>query len=183
MFMISTFYKSLFKCIFLCACFTLFLSSCSTRQVVQSNAKIVYLENQLGIDITPQKDPVSLYSAAANWLGVPYRFGGYSKKGIDCSGLTVFLFRQVYQIELERRSADIYKQNCTRIHQLSNLRPGDLVFFCTGKKRRINHVGIYLKNNQFIHASTRGGVRVDDLRDTYYRKTFYRAGRLRTRFL
>ncbi len=124
-----------------------------------------------------------LFSAAAQWLGVPYRYGGYSTKGIDCSGLTVHLFSQVYQIELERRSADIYRENCTRIRQLSKLRSGDLLFFCTGKKNKINHVGIYLKDNKFIHASTRQGVRVDDLRDAYYQQTLHRAGRLRMRFL
>ena len=101
------------------------------------------------------KDNHQLYVESAAWLGVPYRGGGNSKRGVDCSGLTSHLYKKVYHKKLKRNSDDQRTQDCHKVSK-RNLREGDLVFFHNGRKKRIaSHVGIYLKDNV--------GVRIEDL--------------------
>lgn len=134
--------------------------------------------SRLGITIS-KSDPLHLFLEAASWLGTPYRSGGQTKKGADCSGFTFSVYKEVYNKTISRSSSDMYHKDCVRIRSKSSLKSGDLVFFRTGRDKRINHVGIYLKDNRFIHSATRGGVQVNSLDETYYKKTFYRYGRLR----
>ena len=104
---------------------------------------------------------------SAAWLGVPYRGGGNSKRGVDCSGLTSHLYKKVYHKKLKRNSDDQRTQDCHKVSK-RNLREGDLVFFHNGRKKRIaSHVGIYLKDNKFIHASTSRGVIISSLNEDY----------------
>ena len=123
-------------------------------------------------------DNLKLYEEIKNWIGVPYRYGGNTSKGVDCSGFVVNVYKNVYGIKLQRSSELIYKKNCDKIKK-SKLQEGDLVFFKTGKKKRINHVGIYLKNGKFVHTSTSRGVIISSLDEDYYRKNFMQAGRVR----
>ena len=123
-------------------------------------------------------DNIKLYEEIKNWIGVPYRYGGNTSKGVDCSGFVVNVYKNVYRIKLQRSSELIYKKNCDKIKK-SKLQEGDLVFFKTGKKKRINHVGIYLKNGKFVHTSTSRGVIISSLDEDYYRKNFMQAGRVR----
>lgn len=123
-------------------------------------------------------DNIKLYEEIKNWIGVPYRYGGNTSKGVDCSGFVVNVYKNVYGIKLQRSSELIYKKNCVKIKK-SKLQEGDLVFFKTGKKKRINHVGIYLKNGKFVHTSTSRGVIISSLDEDYYRKNFMQAGRVR----
>ncbi len=123
-------------------------------------------------------DNIKLYEEIKNWIGVPYRYGGNTSKGVDCSGFVVNVYKNVYGIKLQRSSELIYKKNCDKIKK-SKLQEGDLVFFKTGKKKRINHVGIYLKNGKFVHTSTSRGVIISSLDEDYYRKNFMQAGRVR----
>ena len=87
------------------------------------------------------------------------------------------VYQEVYGIKLNRNSAKILEQNCRPI-DLDDLREGDLVFFFTSDEERISHVGIYLKDNKFVHASSSRGVVVDDLRQNYYATHFHSAGRV-----
>jgi cell wall-associated NlpC family hydrolase len=112
---------------------------------------------------------------ASNYLGTPYRTGGTSSKGMDCSGLVFNVFRS-FGIALPRTSSaqSHFGQKVAR----SDLRPGDLVFFNTSG-RGVSHVGIYSGRGEFIHASTRSRrVRFDRLDNKYFRKRFVVARRV-----
>ena len=111
------------------------------------------------------------------WYGVPYHYGGTGKDGIDCSAFTCQLVSEVYNVrQLPRMSADQYK--ATRRIPKKDLREGDLVFFHTmGKGHKVTHVGVYLYNNRFVHASV-SGVQISDLGEGYYMKHYVGAGRV-----
>ena len=111
------------------------------------------------------------------WLGTRYRFGGESKKGIDCSGFTGVIYENVYKRSLPRDSRSMYKM--TNPISKEEMKEGDLVFFRI-RRGQVSHVGVYLGNNKFVHASTSSGVIVSDLREDYYRRYFYKAGRLKS---
>ena len=129
------------------------LSSCRTSAPRLDYQALARASILLGVDIN-MEDNHKLYLEAADWIGVPYRGGGDSKRGADCSGL-------VYQV---------YR----------NLREGDLVFFTSSRsKNKVAHVGIYLKNGKFIHSSTSKGVIVSNLNENYYTKHWISGGRIR----
>ena len=89
---------------------------------------------------------------------------------MDCSGLTCAIYKDVYNVQLSRRSADQLKKDCYRIRR-SKLQEGDLVFFTTpGSGKKCGHVGIYLKGDRFIHASTSRGVMVSSLNESFWDK-------------
>jgi len=111
-----------------------------------------------------------IVNTAKSYIGTPYRWGGTTKNGFDCSGLTMVTYR-VNGLNLPRVSRAQYRAG-TYISK-SKLRPGDLVFFATGGGRRVSHVGIYIGSNKFIHAPSRGkNVRVDSLSASYYKRTY-----------
>lgn len=154
------------------------LTSCSSTRNISGKEKIARLSGQLGFPVSPH-DNLKLYGEAAVWLGVPYKYGGNTKAGVDCSGLTCNIYRNVYRIKLERTVAEMYKKNCRKISR-RKLRPGDLVFFNTAKKRKsVSHVGIFLKRNVFIHATTSSGVRLNTLDDPYYKKCWIKGGKVK----
>lgn len=128
-------------------------------------------------------DNKKLYLEAQKWFGTPYRYGGNNTDGADCSGLVMQIFKTVFNIELERNSSAMMKKNCKEIKK-HKLKEGDLVFFATGNDRnRINHVGIYLKENKFIHTSSSRGVIISSMDEKYYIDKFYCAGRVLRRKL
>jgi cell wall-associated NlpC family hydrolase len=132
----------------------------------------------LGIEES-HKDNFELYKETASWLNTRHVEGGLSRSGIDCSGFVYVVYKNVYGIRLERSSSSIYKKNCRRISK-GRLKGGDLVFFNTsGSWFTINHVGIYLKDNKFVHTSTSKGVIVNSLEEEYYRKTWVCGGRVK----
>jgi len=147
-----------------------------------NNQTVARLSNQFGLRLT-QADNLSLYDACSGWLGVKYRNGGNTKKGVDCSGFAGIIYRQVYAIALERNSANILKKNCVPVSR-NNLREGDLVFFRTNSSSRSGiptHVGIYLKNGKFVHASSSKGVMVSNLSEPYFVRTWITGGRAKRR--
>jgi cell wall-associated NlpC family hydrolase len=107
---------------------------------------------------------------AKTFLGTPYRSGGTSYRGVDCSGLVFVVYRE-FEIPLPRTSLD--QSRTGEAVQLSALKPADLVFFKTSKRSSVTHVGVYAGGGKFVHASTGDRkVRMDDLDDSYYRKRF-----------
>ena len=133
-------------------------------------------ENILGFDFE-SNDDIELFIEAASWIGTPYKHAGNTKDGVDCSGLSAAIYKKLYSKILDRRSDGQYFYNCERISN-SDLKAGDLVFFKI-RGNSISHVGIYLKNNLFIHASVYRGVVVNDLDENYYKKYYFAAGRVK----
>lgn len=114
-----------------------------------------------------------LYRFVDSWMGVPHSTGGMDKSGIDCSGFTSILQSEIYNQSLPR----VASQMAVKVKRKyeDDLREGDLVFFdFEGKK--FSHVGVYLHNNKFVHASTSKGIIISDLKDPWYYKYFSRAG-------
>ena len=116
---------------------------------------------------------------AKQYLGTKYQFGGVSTKGIDCSGLVYVTYKKEHVL-LPRVSRQMALQGKTI--PLNKVKKGDLLFFSTGKKNRINHVGMVtkVKNNQvlFIHASTKRGVVISSMQEKYYKNKFVKAKRI-----
>jgi len=154
----------------------LFFSCSTSRHIEKNQSKEVY--DRLGLNKN-RKDNPALYAEAASWYHVPHVDGGTSRKGTDCSFLVYSIYKTVYHKTLERNSADMLHKNCKRISR-KKLKEGDLVFFSTGKsKTNISHVGIYLKDNKFVHTSTSKGVNISDLDEDYYRRVWVCGGRVR----
>jgi murein DD-endopeptidase / murein LD-carboxypeptidase len=116
----------------------------------------------------------TLFAAIEKWWGTRYRYGGATEKGIDCSAYTGTLVHQVFGLVLARTARDQYA-NCIKLEK-EELLQGDLVFFNT--RGGISHVGLYLGNGYFTHASTSIGVTISNLSETYWNKKFVRGGRL-----
>lgn len=154
------------------------LSSCRTSAPTYNYKELAKAAIKLGIDID-MTDNHHLYVEASKWIGVPYRIGGNTQRGTDCSGMTSQIYKKVYKTKLSR-SSDQQKNEDTRRVSKRNLREGDLVFFSSPRSRRkVAHVGIYLKNNKFIHASTSRGVIVSRLSEDYYTKYWMSGGRVK----
>ncbi len=117
-----------------------------------------------------------LLETVDDWYGVRYRTGGNTKKGVDCSGFTVAVYAALYGIALPRVSREQYR--ISRKISTTELKEGDLVFFDTRGGGYVSHVGVYLGNNKFIHASVSKGVMVNDLFQSYYMKRYIGAGRI-----
>jgi len=131
----------------------------NSQIVLQKLSRIRKSENEL------QRKLLKSY---ANWKGTKYQLGGDSKEGIDCSGLTRRIYREVYGIELPRRTYEQVKIG-SRIER-QNLKPGDIVYFKpegTG-----SHTAVYLGETLFINASTAKGVVISTLENTYRNKYF-----------
>lgn len=111
------------------------------------------------------------------WYGTPYRMGGSDTTGIDCSGFVQQYMSYRYRLNLPRTSRNMYEA-CRRV-PVDAMQEGDLVFFHIQRRRVVSHVGVYLGNNKFVHASTKYGVVISDLNDPYYREHFAGAGSFR----
>ena len=154
------------------------MTSCGTHKVRTNIREIAIAAIRLEMDIDAD-DNHKLYIEASKWIGTPYRYGGSTKKGVDCSGFTSALYKSVYRKKLERSAEKQRDKDCKRVLK-RNLKEGDLVFFHGGSKRKgATHVGIYLKDNKFIHASTSTGVTVSSLKERYYEKYWLEAGRVK----
>ena len=110
-----------------------------------------------------------------DWYGTPYRLGGTTKKGVDCSAFSQFLFASVYGFSIPRTAREQY--NLTSRISRTELKEGDLIFFNT--RGGVSHVGVYLQNNKFVHVSTSGGVVISDIFDEYWVRRFVGVGRLK----
>lgn len=121
-----------------------------------------------------------LISFLENWYGTRYRMGGADKSGIDCSAFVQMFMMFMYNVSMPRTSREQHLQ-CDRILK-SDLQEGDLIFYRTQRKKGITHVGVYLRNNKFVHASTSSGVMISDMNEAYFAQRFASAGRISEKF-
>ena len=160
------------KILILTACICLTISGCSTAPP----ANPVSLKTPPNAVNLADRSHVKqkLISQYHHWKGVKYRMGGLSRDGIDCSGFVYRTYREQLGISIPRST-----ENQARIGKpvsRGQLSSGDLVFFKTGFKAR--HVGIYVGDGRFVHASTSNGVMLSGLEDYYWRDRFWHARRL-----
>lgn len=137
----------------------------SKKKVVNTPANLTEISKLLNVNESQLKNK-SLYHFIVDWYGTPYKFGGNNQNGIDCSGFTNILFKEIYNIQLPRISRDIAEK--VKRKYTKDLKEGDLVFFSFGNSGVVNHVGVYLHNNHFVHASTSRGVIISNLSEPYY---------------
>lgn len=125
-----------------------------------------------GYSADASKDARRVLNEAEKWLGTPYKYGGSSREGTDCSGLTTMAFLNGAGVRLPRTSSEQAEQG--RRVKRSDARPGDLVFFTakSGGKGRINHVAIYAGDGRIIHSTTSRGVCYSNLGDPYWESHF-----------
>lgn len=162
---------------------TVGLSSCGTSKKTPSRS---YASSKTGhatavpqrIDLSETDSPVTgaLLREAMTWLGTPYRYGGNDRSGVDCSGFVLQVYKKAVELKLPRTSTQQH-QYCSTLDR-SQLERGDLVFFSTNGTSSVGHVGIYVGNGNFIHASSSRGVIISSLDATYYAKNYFGAGRI-----
>ena len=128
------------------------------------------------VTATSHESPMvkKLYEHYNQWRGVRYQEGGMSKQGVDCSGFVHLAYRNKLNRKIPR-STELLSKSGKEI-QSSSMRPGDLVFFKTGWKKR--HVGIYISEGKFMHASSSRGVMISKLNNPYWSEAFWMARRL-----
>lgn len=135
-----------------------------------------FVASKLGLRNQPYSKDNNLVAVANTFLGVPYKFGGNSKDGLDCSALVKIVYEKASGIVLPRVASQ--QANSTRKIAKSELKPGDLVFFNT-RRKQYSHVGIYIGDNKFIHAPRTGAkVRVEDMDKYYWTSRFNGARRV-----
>lgn len=118
-----------------------------------------------------------LYQFIYEWIGTPYRLGGKTKKGVDCSKFAYEVYENVFNTTLGQNSRNIYTQ--VDPIKKDQLKPGDLVFFKI-RSRNITHVGVYIGDDKFAHASSSRGVMISDLNEAYWKRYYYNGGRMLT---
>lgn len=152
------------------------LSMDMMKKRVLEQKEMQELSSVLGVSVT-NPDYLKLYREVADWLGTRYRRGGMSRVAVDCSGFTNIIYKNVFDQQLDRVSTTIAKNVKESITNKDDLLPGDMVFFSTFKKKYINHVGVYIGDGKFIHASIKKGVIVSSLSEGYYSKAWRKGGR------
>lgn len=145
------------------------LTSCGSRKYTVKNDT----KASKAADAMSNLKSKQLYKFITDWTGVKYRFGGLDKSGIDCSGFAYLLEKEIYGVTLPRISRD--QANFVKRKNIDDLKEGDLVFFSFGGNN-VDHVGIYLNNGFFVHASTNRGVIVDDLNLPAYQRVLVKSG-------
>lgn len=147
----------------------LFFSSCGSRKsALTSNTKAARAAEAMA-DLKSK----ALYRFITDWTGVKYKLGGMDKRGIDCSGFALLLNKEIFGIDIPRRSRD--QAAVIKDKDPSRLNEGDLVFF-SFSGQEVDHVGVYLNHGFFVHASTTKGVIVDDLNLPAFQQVLIKAG-------
>ena len=143
----------------------------------QESLAKTYLSQIMGVALSATSN-LKLFEFVHDWIGTPYRFGGSSRRGIDCSGFTKEMYSKVFNLTIKRSSRDIFSM--VSPVRKDELQEGDLVFFKI-RSRSISHVGVYLGGGRFAHASSKG-VAISNLEDHYYNRYFYKGGRLQASY-
>jgi lipoprotein Spr/probable lipoprotein NlpC len=169
--------------IFLLGCCAFNLSSCKSKKNLTDNGSYQKPKSKIAAKYAEvmqvSKSDIrngELYDFINDWEGTKYKMGGMDKNGIDCSGFVYTLYQQVYGRKIPRNTSAL--MNILKRKYENELKEGDLVFFdYDGKK--YSHVGVYLQNGYYVHASTRKGVLVMKLKDPYTYKYFSRCGEIK----
>ena len=143
----------------------LLLTGCGSSHLAASMAAEAY---------QPSLIEQRLRAEEQQWHGTPYRWGGLSREGIDCSGFVMTVYEDLFGLPLPRTTTA--QVEAGEAVSADALQAGDLVFFRTSRKTR--HVGIYLGEGEFAHASTSQGVTTSRLDNTYWRKTYWTSRRI-----
>lgn len=129
------------------------------------------------IAIDPKKiTNYPLYHFVDDWYGTAYKWGGNDMDGIDCSGFSQKLYEDIYGLDLQRTVRQ-QRKSCDRIRDEDEVVQGDLVFFRI-RRFRVSHVGVYLANGYFVHASSSHGVVISNMNDKYWHRRFAGYGRV-----
>lgn len=171
---------------------SLFLTSCGSSKVTsykKTGAKKVYSSTKksetsevfrsVNADDSAPRDINKILKTAKSYLGTPYKYGGITRSGFDCSGLVYVSFKEM-KLELPRRSSD--QAEYGKEINIKNVKIGDLIFFNTSGNS-ISHVGIVERINNdgtiyFVHSSTSKGVIISSLDENYWKTRFVKAVRL-----
>ena len=119
----------------------------------------------------------NLENYARQWLGAKYAYGKATKTRTDCSGYVMQVYQGYYNIALDHSASKMYKDSHGKSVSRGSLKEGDLIFF--GSLWKIDHVGIYLSGDRFIHASTSKGVMISPMHDKYWSPKYQGARRFR----
>jgi len=150
------------------------LAACGSTPEHRSGTTLV---SPQAVRQTSSTDPIkaALYAQYREWRGAPYRYGGQSRNGIDCSGFVQLTLRQRFGSDIQRTTFE--QARTGRVVSHGNWQAGDLVFFRTGHKKR--HVGIYVEDGKFLHASNSDGVTLSSLHQPYWRQRYWTTRRVR----
>lgn len=140
----------------------------------QDNLAKDYFSQIMGIALSTTSN-VKLFQFVYDWIGAPYRLGGDTKKGIDCSGFAYQLYNKVFNTAIGNNSRNIFSM--VDPVKKDELKEGDLIFFKI-HSRSITHVGVFIGNGKFAHASSSKGVMISDLDEPYWQRYYYKGGRL-----
>jgi len=147
----------------------------ATHGHVTYSSTLASIEKKWGVKFPPNTDE-KLVLEMDSWLGIPYKYGGNSKNGTDCSGMIQQIYKNVYGIQLHRSAFDMQKD--VELISLEKAKLGDIVFFKIDQNK-VSHVGLYIGDKKFIHASTSKGVIISSLDEDYYKTRFYAMGRVK----
>lgn len=156
---------------FYLAVLLLLVTGCSQRSIVESPQPITTVNAPTEKLAHRQGELLAQYS---EWQGTPHKWGGMSKRGIDCSGLVKLTFEQRFSVSLPRTTAS--QVEVGKSIKRSQLRTGDLVFFKTGVN--VRHVGIMVDEAQFFHASSSRGVIISRLDNPYWKSHYWQSRRV-----
>lgn len=155
----------------------LFLGSCKTSTTIITSKKDA--EKSTNINTNSSKLAIDIINTAKKNLGSPYKAGGTTSAGFDCSGLVYVSFKK-YDILLPRASIDMSKVG-KQLKQ-KDIQKGDLIFFKTNGKSVINHVGLVTDVNddeiKFIHSSSQKGVMISSTKEPYFKNSYAQANRV-----
>ncbi|GHU93851.1 hypothetical protein FACS1894156_1290 [Bacteroidia bacterium] len=153
----------------------LLLASCGVSQRAVNADFYRHYSQKWGIELSGKEDK-KFIEAIDQWMGTPYKWGGNSKSGIDCSALVCALYKEAHNIVLPRTTSAM-PQKLHHIVRKQNLQSEDIIFFSI-KEKKMSHVGVYISKGNFVHASSSQGVRINNLAESYWVKYYAGAGRV-----
>jgi lipoprotein Spr len=133
-----------------------------------------YFSQIMGVAVSTTSN-VKMFQFVYDWIGTPYHLGGKTKRGIDCSAFAYTLYQKVFNTSIGNNSRNIFSMSNPVSKE--DLKQGDLVFFKI-HSRSITHVGVYIGDGKFAHASSSRGVTISFLADPYWTRYYYKGGRL-----
>lgn len=151
--------------LFIILSFSFFNLGCSSSNEIPKESQFTKID---------LKEEEQVFRHYKNWEKTPYQYGGTTENGIDCSGLIQHYFKDYHQIQLPRMTDSLSKKG----QVVTKLKPGDLIFFKTGKGNTGLHIGIYYKNGQFLHSGSSTGVTLSRLDNPYWKKNYWQTRRI-----